>query len=169
MGGTCCSCEPPVSLTARPGCAPAKARITSCSVLGPTLVSLLLVPFVLLRGYNFTARLLKSHVLPTPVISYSPQESPAPLQATHIFDGLESWPTHLVYAEGGKMIRGGPVESIPEMQAAAAGKKLLHIVEGWLREEKRKRREAAAAAGPQQAQQQRRSPLMPSKHMAFFR
>lgn len=47
---------------------------------------------------------------------------------------------------------------------------LLHVVEGWLREEKRKRREAAAAAGAQQAQQQkRRTPLMPSKHMAFFR
>lgn len=90
--------------------------------------------------------------------------------ATHIFDGLESWPTHLVYLEGGRMVKGGVVEAIPEMQAAASGKKLLHVVEGWLREEKRKRREAAAAAGAQQAQQQkRRTPLMPSKHMAFFR
>jgi CCR4-NOT complex subunit CAF16 len=26
--------------------------------------------------------------------------------ATHIFDGLEAWPTHLAYVEGGRMIRG---------------------------------------------------------------
>lgn len=45
----------------------------------------------------------------------TPSAAP-PLQATHIFDGLESWPTHLVYVEGGRMVKGGPVESIPEMQ-----------------------------------------------------
>jgi CCR4-NOT complex subunit CAF16 len=26
--------------------------------------------------------------------------------ATHIFDGMESWPTHLAYVEGGRMVRG---------------------------------------------------------------
>lgn len=28
-------------------------------------------------------------------------------QATHIFDGLESWPTHFAYLENGRMLRGG--------------------------------------------------------------
>lgn len=28
------------------------------------------------------------------------------IYATHIFDGLESWPTHLAYVEGGRMLRG---------------------------------------------------------------
>lgn len=27
-------------------------------------------------------------------------------QATHIFDGLETWPTHFAYLEGGRMLRG---------------------------------------------------------------
>lgn len=29
-----------------------------------------------------------------------------PPQATHIFDGLESWPTHFAYLENGRMLRG---------------------------------------------------------------
>lgn len=64
-----------------------------------------------------------------------------------------------------------PVPPPPPLQAAKNGRKLLHVVEAWLREEKRKRREAAAsgAAAQQAAQQRRREPLMPSKHMAFFR
>ena len=28
------------------------------------------------------------------------------IYATHIFDGLESWPTHLAYVEDGRMLRG---------------------------------------------------------------
>ena len=55
------------------------------------------------------------------------------------------------------------------MQAAIAGKKLLHVVEGWLREEKRKRREAQKSGAAQVQQQQKRNPLMNSRHMAFFR
>ena len=29
------------------------------------------------------------------------------IYATHIFDGLEQWPTHLAYVENGRMLRGG--------------------------------------------------------------
>lgn len=142
-------------------------------------------------------------------------------QATHIFDGLESWPTHFAYLENGRMLRGGragaakaprgaprepcpgwhkiegagrcaqrfrlpsrtcvlvharchfnaggPVSDIPELQA---GTKLLRVVEGWLREEKEQRRqrqkEQGAAAGGGAAAPAAH-PLMPSKHMAFFR
>lgn len=62
---------------------------------------------------------------------------------------------------------GGAVGGIPELQT---GGKLLHVVEGWLREEKeaRLRRRAEEAAAPPPPPKPR-APLMPSKHMAFFR
>ncbi|EFN51694.1 hypothetical protein CHLNCDRAFT_139944 [Chlorella variabilis] len=91
------------------------------------------------------------------------------IYATHIFDGLESWPTHFAYLEGGRAVRGGPVSGIPELHT---GSKLLHVVEGWLRQEKAERRRRQAAAGEQAAAPvapRISHPLMPSKHMAFFR
>ena len=93
------------------------------------------------------------------------------IYATHIFDGLEKWPTHVAYLENGKMVTGGAVEDVVELNQ---GRKLLHVVEGWLRNEKEERRKMevengggkiAAAA----AVQKRNIPMMPSKHMAFFR
>lgn len=87
------------------------------------------------------------------------------MYATHIFDGLEGWPTHLVYLENGRMVTGGSVESIPEV---ATGKRLLFVIEGWLREEKT-RRGSATHPPPEENAVRRKAPLMPSKHMAFFR
>ncbi|KAL4860214.1 ABC transporter I family member 19 [Chlorella vulgaris] len=63
------------------------------------------------------------------------------IYATHIFDGLERWPTHFAYLEGGRMLKGGPMSGIPELQTDG---KLLHVVEGWLRIEKAERRRLAA-------------------------
>ena len=47
------------------------------------------------------------------------------LQATHIFDGLESWPSHLMYLAGGKMQLFKPAAEIPELQEG----RLLQLVE----------------------------------------
>jgi CCR4-NOT complex subunit CAF16 len=82
------------------------------------------------------------------------------IYATHIFDGMENWATHLAYLEGGAMVRGGSVEEIKELQS---DKKLLHIVEAWLREEKKNRKIRDTQTVKSQ------TPAMPSKHMAFFR
>jgi CCR4-NOT complex subunit CAF16 len=57
------------------------------------------------------------------------------------------------------------------------GKKLLHVVEEWLRKERDERRAKTAAAASCGAEQQQqlapvvpsRTPLMPNKHLAFFR
>ncbi len=49
------------------------------------------------------------------------------LQATHIFDGLEEWPTHIMFLSGGKLKLFKKAEDIPEL----AGKGLLHLVEGY--------------------------------------
>jgi CCR4-NOT complex subunit CAF16 len=83
---------------------------------------------------------------------------------THIFDGLENWLTHMAYFEGGKMTLGGRVEEIKELHE---GKKLLTVVEKWLRQEKVSRKEREKVDGG--VKQVRKIPTMPSKHMAFFR
>lgn len=71
---------------------------------------------------------------------------------------------------------GGPRSILPALQP---GQKLLHLVEGWLRQERdgrsqRQQQEAAARAASGQPQQQTsvmpsRTPMMPNKHLAFFR
>ena len=66
------------------------------------------------------------------------------------------------------------------LPALQPGQKLLHLVEGWLRQERdaraqQQQQEAAARAASGQQQQPgtsvvpSRTPLMPNKHLAFFR
>ena len=47
-------------------------------------------------------------------------------QATHIFDGLESWPTHLMYLARGSLQLFKPCSEIPELQE---GGRLMRLVE----------------------------------------
>jgi CCR4-NOT complex subunit CAF16 len=37
------------------------------------------------------------------------------LLATHIFDGLKDWMTHVALVSDGKLLKGGPVEDFPEL------------------------------------------------------
>lgn len=58
------------------------------------------------------------------------------LYATHIFDGLESWATHLAYLERGRLVRFAPLDAFPEIDAArraSTSSPLLHVVLDWLR------------------------------------
>ena len=48
------------------------------------------------------------------------------LQATHIFDGLEQWPTHLMYLSRGRLQLFKEAHEIPEL----AKDQLLELVEG---------------------------------------
>jgi len=133
--------------------------------------------------------------------------------ATHIFDGLQGWATHLAHVSKGKLLRGGVVSEVaPEMDsgswrsgtggggggggggegsssdasgsATAKPRKLLTVVEAWLRSErdearaeKKKRAEAAAAAPGSCASEAAATtttkrdptPSFPSRQMAFFR
>ena len=82
------------------------------------------------------------------------------IYATHIFDGMEKWPTHIAYLEGGRMVRGGPLEQIIDLKT---NQKLLHVVEKWLRHEKENR--DTLRRQPNKSN----TPIMPSKHMAFYR
>lgn len=68
---------------------------------------------------------------------------------------------------------GGPRSILPQLQL---GQKLLHVVEEWLRQERdgRRERQATQTANALAVEQPAsvvpsRTPIMPNKHLAFFR
>lgn len=108
--------------------------------------------------------------------------------ATHIFDGLEEWCTHVAYMEAGRIVRGGvtaelgllpPSGGATATAVTAAPRKLLHVVEEWLRVERdeRRRREKEAGANGRTVDcgtgdtpvVPQRTPNMPQKHLMYFR
>lgn len=59
------------------------------------------------------------------------------IYATHIFDGLDDWMTHMAYMTDGAMPKFGPIEAFPEFaarRAAGSTSPLLRTIEAWLRE-----------------------------------
>ncbi|KAI9009190.1 hypothetical protein DFJ74DRAFT_687297 [Hyaloraphidium curvatum] len=66
--------------------------------------------------------------------------------ATHIFDGLGNWPTHVAHMAGGRIRAVHRVEDIPELKQYAAESAvsgmspLMRVVEGWLRRDLKERR-----------------------------
>ncbi|OAY73020.1 ABC transporter I family member 20 [Ananas comosus] len=68
------------------------------------------------------------------------------IYATHIFDGLDDWPSHVVYVAHGNLQLALPLEKVKEMSNLS----LMRTVESWLRKEKeenRKRRKERKAMG----------------------
>ncbi|KAK3003770.1 hypothetical protein RJ639_019608 [Escallonia herrerae] len=66
--------------------------------------------------------------------------------ATHIFDGLEDWPSHIVYVAHGKLQLAKPMDEVKE----SSNMSLMRTVENWLRKERdelRKRRKERKANG----------------------
>jgi CCR4-NOT complex subunit CAF16 len=61
------------------------------------------------------------------------------LYATHIFDTLDEWATHVVYLVAGKVRLFSPLSEIPELAEwrAKTTTPLLHLVEAWLRRDTR--------------------------------
>ena len=57
--------------------------------------------------------------------------------ATHIFDGLEGWPTHVAYLARGNLQEFGEIAAFPELASGsdARGGQLVMLVEKWLRRE----------------------------------
>ncbi len=56
--------------------------------------------------------------------------------ATHVFDGLDDWATHLTWIAGGRLQVSAPLAGLPEWQqlrAAGVASPLHRLVEGWLR------------------------------------
>ncbi|KAK6139425.1 hypothetical protein DH2020_026832 [Rehmannia glutinosa] len=68
------------------------------------------------------------------------------IYATHIFDGLEDWPSHIVYVARGKLQLAMPMNEIKEISNLS----LMRTVESWLRKERdeeRKIRKERKAGG----------------------
>lgn len=68
------------------------------------------------------------------------------IYATHIFDGLENWPSHIVYVANGKLQLASTMEDVRKMSNLS----LMRTVEQWLRKERdeeRKRRKERKANG----------------------
>ncbi|KAF3455356.1 hypothetical protein FNV43_RR05807 [Rhamnella rubrinervis] len=76
------------------------------------------------------------------------------IYATHIFDGLEEWPSHIVYVANGKLQLAKPMNSVKEMSKLS----LMRTVESWLRKERdeeRKRRKERKARGLPEFEEQK--------------
>ncbi|CAH2041035.1 unnamed protein product [Thlaspi arvense] len=71
------------------------------------------------------------------------------IYATHIFDGLEDWPSHIVYVNKGKLQLAMPMDKVKELSNMS----LMRTVEQWLRkerdEERKRRRERKANGLPE--------------------
>nr|GMC49758.1 ABC transporter I family member 20 [Ipomoea batatas] len=68
------------------------------------------------------------------------------IYATHIFDGLEDWPSHIVYVAHGRLQLAMPMDKVKEISNLS----LMRTVESWLRKERdeeRKRRKERKAKG----------------------
>ena len=69
----------------------------------------------------------------------SEQRGATILYATHIFDGLEEWATHMVHLSQGAIVQSGRLTDFPELQERLANHTpapLLRTVETWLRRER---------------------------------
>ncbi|CAN4091580.1 unnamed protein product [Withania somnifera] len=88
--------------------------------------------------------------------------------ATHIFDGLETWATDLVYIQDGVLKRS---EKLPELPELKSSPNLLSVVEYWLRSETaiEKKKSVLAPREVQKSSPFGSSPFQSSRHMAYFR
>lgn len=88
--------------------------------------------------------------------------------ATHIFDGLETWATDLVYIQDGVLKRTDKLPELPELKSSP---NLLSVVENWLRSETTIEKKKPAPAPPkvQKSSPFGSSPFQSSRHMAYFR
>jgi len=83
------------------------------------------------------------------------------LYATHIFDGLDEWATHIAFMTRGSVARYAPISDYTELQtreAAGSVSPLLDMIEGWVREERpvlKAEQEAAKLAAAQAADQEK--------------
>lgn len=75
------------------------------------------------------------------------------IYATHIFDGLENWPSHIIYVAQGKLQLAMPMSKVKEISNMS----LMRTVESWLRkerdEERKRRRERKANGLPEYEKQ----------------
>jgi CCR4-NOT complex subunit CAF16 len=94
--------------------------------------------------------------------------------ATHIFDGLEDWATHIAYVEEGQLRKSEEISSFSDLSGGKAT--LFETVEDWLRKERDakdkagpSRKTANGQAKPQPPATSRFDRFGASRHMAYYR
>ncbi|KAK4803359.1 hypothetical protein SAY86_001562 [Trapa natans] len=88
--------------------------------------------------------------------------------ATHIFDGLETWATHLVYIQDGELKRTREITQVDELKHSG---NLHSTVESWLRLETKleKKKKTIPPTQSQKTSPYGFSPFSSSRHMAYYR
>jgi len=89
--------------------------------------------------------------------------------ATHIFDGLETWASHLAYIQDGELKKTEKLSEINELKTST---NLLSVVESWLRSETKVEKKKPANHTAQKNQKTSpfgASPFTSSRHMAYYR
>lgn len=86
--------------------------------------------------------------------------------ATHIFDGLETWATHLAYIQDGELRRTQRLSEVNELKSSA---NLLSVVESWLRSETKNMKKKASNLNSHKSNPFGPSPFMSSRQMAYYR
>lgn len=86
--------------------------------------------------------------------------------ATHIFDGLETWATHLAYIQDGELRKAEKLSEVDELKNSA---NLLSVVETWLRAETKLEKKKPPSNNKNNASPFGSSPFMSSRQMAYFR
>ncbi|XP_027364046.1 ABC transporter I family member 21-like [Abrus precatorius] len=81
--------------------------------------------------------------------------------ATHIFDGLETWATHLAYIQDGELRRAEKISDVNELKSST---NLLSVVESWLRAETKLEKKSHV-----QKTSFASSPFFSSRQMAYYR
>lgn len=96
------------------------------------------------------------------------QRGAAIVYATHIFDGLETWATHLVYIQDGELRRAERLTEVDDLKSSA---NLHSVVEAWLRSEtkREKKKPVTTSSQPQRTSLSGASPFTSSRHMAYYR
>ena len=86
--------------------------------------------------------------------------------ATHIFDGMEPWMTHVAFVSNGALAHGGSKSDVVGLKCV---KHLLGTIDAWLRvdRDERRAREAIAATAPKKTATDRFSNV--SRHMGYYR
>lgn len=88
--------------------------------------------------------------------------------ATHIFDGLETWATDLVYVQDGVLQKSEKISKLDELKC---NQNLLSVVESWLRSETKieKKKPINSPSPLQKSNPFDSSPFRSSRHMAYYR
>nr|GMD61055.1 ABC transporter I family member 19-like [Ipomoea batatas]GMD66880.1 ABC transporter I family member 19-like [Ipomoea batatas]GMD71123.1 ABC transporter I family member 19-like [Ipomoea batatas] len=88
--------------------------------------------------------------------------------ATHIFDGLETWATDLVYVQDGVLKRSEKLSELAELKTKP---NLLSVVETWLRSETpiEKKKASNHPSAVKTSSPFDASPFRSTRHMAYYR